>query len=161
MQLDLCLEFECKNNVAEYETFVQGLILAMDMNFKCLKVFGDSQIVTKQVRNSIYCTSHQLKNYQKEVWNLMSKFEAFNIKCIPPTKKIDVDMLANAASNLGPSDDFTHDIFSLELIYRPSNWENVTNFWIFDDDQKIIYLLHSEDTFKASMIDDEQHKTIL
>ena len=57
------LEFECTNNVAEYEALVQGLRKALDLNIKCIEVFGDSQIVARQVRNSINCTSNHLKSY--------------------------------------------------------------------------------------------------
>ena len=39
------LEFDCKNNVVEYEAFVQGLKKALDLHVKCIEVFGDSQVV--------------------------------------------------------------------------------------------------------------------
>ena len=87
----------------------------------------------------------------------MNKFEAFNIKSIPCTKIFDTNMLENASSNLIPSGNFTHDIFYVELIYKLSIPDNITNWRIFDDDQKIIELLHSKDTFRGSVIDDEQH----
>ena len=41
------LEFECMNNVAKYEALVQGLKKALDLNIKCIEVFGDSQIVIR------------------------------------------------------------------------------------------------------------------
>ena len=83
MQLDFHLEFECTNNVVEYEALVQGPRKSIDLNIICLHVFGNSQIAIRQVRDSIHCTSHHLKNYQQEIWNLTNKFEAFNIKSIP------------------------------------------------------------------------------
>ena len=70
-------------------------------------------------------------------------------------------MLVNVASNLSPSDDFTHDKFSIELIYRPSIRNNITSWRIFDDDQRIINFLHSEDTFMGSVISDEQHESLI
>ena len=71
------------------------------------------------------------------------------------------DMLANAVSNLCPSDDFSHDKFSVELIYRSSIPDNITNWRVFEDDKQIINFLHSEDTFKGLVIDDEQHEALL
>jgi hypothetical protein len=68
------LEFECTNNTVEYEALLQGLKKAVDMNVQNLMVFGDSEIVVRQVRNSIHCLSPHLKSYQAEVWNLMHKF---------------------------------------------------------------------------------------
>ena len=69
------LEFECTNNTAEYEALLQGLRKSLDMNIQNLVVFGDSEIVVRQVRDSIHCLSPHLKSYQSEVWNLMSKLD--------------------------------------------------------------------------------------
>ena len=62
MMITCNLEFECTNNVAEYEALMQGLRKALDLQVKCIEVFEDSQIVARQVRNSINCTSNHLKN---------------------------------------------------------------------------------------------------
>ncbi len=36
------LEFDCTNNVAEYEALVHGLQKAINLDIKYFKVFGDS-----------------------------------------------------------------------------------------------------------------------
>ena len=41
------LEFECTNNIAEYEALVQGLKKEIELKVKNLKVYGDSEIVVK------------------------------------------------------------------------------------------------------------------
>ena len=51
MMIACCLEFECTNNVAEYEALVQGLRKALDLQVKYIEVFKDSQIVTRNMRN--------------------------------------------------------------------------------------------------------------
>ena len=86
----------------------------------------------------------------------MNKFEAFNIKSIPPIKNYNANMLENVTSNLSPSNDFTHDRFFVEVIYRSSIPYNITNWGIFDEDQQII-----EGTLRVSVIDDEQHESLL
>ena len=143
--------------MVEYEALMQGIIKALDLRVKCIEVFRDSQIVAHQVRNSINCTSNHLKNYQREVWELISKFEAFNIKSILRSMNSEADMLANVTSNLCPSDDFSHDKFSVELIYKPSIPDNISNWRVFKDDEQIINFLNSKDTFKGSVLDDDQH----
>ena len=35
------------------------------------------------------------------------------------------------------------------------------NWRVFEDDEQIINFLHSEDPFKGSVIDDEQHEALL
>jgi len=57
------LEFECTNNTAEHEALIQGLYKAIGLKVQYLKVFGDSEIVIKQVRNTIHCLSSHLKHY--------------------------------------------------------------------------------------------------
>lgn len=63
MQLYCHLEYKCSYNMAEYETLVQGLRKSINMNIICIELFGDSQVVIKQVSNSIACNSYHLKNY--------------------------------------------------------------------------------------------------
>ncbi|KAI4357265.1 hypothetical protein L6164_001226 [Bauhinia variegata] len=43
------LEFECTNNVAEYEACIWGLKVALDLKIKTLDVFGDSALIIYQV----------------------------------------------------------------------------------------------------------------
>jgi hypothetical protein len=64
----------------------------------------------------------------------------------------EADILANVASKLCPSDDFSHDIFFVELIYRSSIPDNITNWRVLEDGEQILNFLHSEDTFKGSIM---------
>jgi ribonuclease HI len=151
------LEFECTNNIAEYEALLQGLRKALDMNIQNLVVFGDSEIVVRQVRDSIHCLSPHLKSYQSEVWSLMNKFSAFNINSIPRLNNAEADLLANVASKLLPAEGLSPNAFSVELLFRPSVPDNITNWRVFDDDQQIINFLHMEETFQGAVIDERTH----
>ena len=57
----------------------------------------------------------------------MNKFEAFNIRSIPHSMNFEADMLANVDWNLSPSDEFTHDKYSVELIYKALILNNIRN----------------------------------
>jgi ribonuclease HI len=48
------LELECTNNNTEYEALVQGLKKSIDLNIKELKVFGDSEIIIRKVKNIVH-----------------------------------------------------------------------------------------------------------
>jgi ribonuclease HI len=111
------LEFECTNNTAEYEALLQGLRKALNLNIQNLVVFSDSEIVVRQVRDSIQCLSPHLKSYQSEVWNLINKFVAFNINSIPRLNKYEADLLANVASKLFPVEGLSPDAFFVELLF--------------------------------------------
>ena len=50
------------------------------------------------------------------------------------------------------------DAFSVELLFRPSVPDNITNWIFFDDDQQIISFLHMEETFQGAVIDECTHE---
>ena len=143
--------------MAKYEVLLQGLGKELDMDMRNLIVFGDSEIVVKQVRNAIHCLSPHLKSYQTEVWILMHKFSAFNINSIPRMSNSVVDLLANVASKLLPDESLSPNAISIELLFRPLILDNITNWRVFDDDQQIINFLHMEDTFQDAVIDEGTH----
>ncbi|KAI4347842.1 hypothetical protein L6164_008620 [Bauhinia variegata] len=43
------LEFECTNNMAEYEACIRGLKAALDLKIKTLDAFGDSALIIYQM----------------------------------------------------------------------------------------------------------------
>jgi hypothetical protein len=149
--------FKCTNNTAKYKTLLEGLRKSVDMDVKNLMVFGDSEIMVGQVRNSIHCLSPHLKSYQTEVWSLMQTFSAFNINFVPRLSNLKNDLLANVTYKLLPVEGLYPNAFSIELLFRPSILDNITNWRVFDNDQQIINLLHMEDTFQGAIIDEGTH----
>ena len=97
------LEFQCTNNIVEYEALIQGLYKAIALNVKYLQVYGDSEIIVRQVRNMIHCILGHLKHYQTLAQNLTSHFTAFNISILPILQNESANLLANVASRLIPA----------------------------------------------------------
>ena len=121
--------------MAEYEALIQGLKKAIDLGAKALVVLGDSEIIVRQVRNTIHCIEGHLRNYQTEVWNLLLSFEAFNINSIPHYLNQEADLLANVASRLILSKGMLADSFFVELLFRPSIPDNIVNWRVFDHNE--------------------------
>ena len=80
-------------------------------------------------------------------------FNAFNINAVPRLQNTATNLLATYTSRLVP----TNNKYSIELIFRPSVPDNVTNLRVFDDDEHIINVLTNEEYFKESIIDEEEH----
>ena len=97
------------------------------------------------------------KHYQSLVQDLTGYFIAFNISSIPRLQNASADLLANIASKLIPSEDYSPDRFSIELIFRPSIPDNITNWRIFNDDPDIVSFLTSEGSYTNQIIDEDQH----
>ena len=71
-------------------------------------------------------------------------FNAFNINEIPRLQNVAADLLATFASTLVP----TNNKCSIELIFRPSVPDNVTNLGVFDDNEQIIIFLQMKNILK-------------
>ena len=110
------------------------------MNVKKLKFFGNSEIVVRKIRYIIHCLFPHIKGYQSEVLKLISHFNDFNINVISRLQNVVVDLFATSASKLVP----TNNKCSVELIFRPSVPDNITNLRVFDDDEHIINFMMNE-----------------
>lgn len=55
------LEFNCTNNIAEYEALLLGMNLSIDMNIKSLHVRGDSDLIVSRVNKKFVAKNPRLK----------------------------------------------------------------------------------------------------
>jgi hypothetical protein len=74
---------------------------------------------------------------------------------IPRAKNILGDSLSTAASRLSPLEDYESSQFTMELLYKPSVPNNISNWKIFEGDEQIINFQTNQDNFKYLAIDDE------
>jgi hypothetical protein len=87
----------------------------------------------------------------------MNKFSTFNINSIPRLNNFEADLLANAASKLFLVEGLSPNAFFVELLFRLSVPDNITNWRVFYDNQQIISFLHMEETFQGAVIDEGTH----
>jgi ribonuclease HI len=84
ISLSYNLEFETKNNVAEYEALVLGWRDATDMKIEGLTVFGDTELIVHQVKNLYQAKHPRLSAYKNEVWYMIDNFFLdFNVSFVP------------------------------------------------------------------------------
>lgn len=67
MSFSCRLEFDCANNITEYEELLLGLELARDMKIKMLRVIGDSDLVVMQIEDHFVAKNDKLKRYKHAV----------------------------------------------------------------------------------------------
>jgi len=58
------MEFLCSNNTSEYEAYLTGLAIALEMGIKHLKVIGDSNLVVCQAKWSFSLKEPSLAPYR-------------------------------------------------------------------------------------------------
>ena len=94
----------------------------------------------------MFNTFHQLNKDQQEVWNLISKFDSFDIKSILYTENSDTIMLIDEASNLNLDYDMKFGADTCRPLIPSTDWKNP------NDDQY---------TYKGSIINEKQHEAFL
>lgn len=84
------------NNVSEYKALISGLLHAIKCNITSLIVFGDSQLVIKQVNGEYDVKSINLIEFHSTVLRLKQNFEYIEFNHVLRTKNKRADQLANA-----------------------------------------------------------------
>ena len=62
--LSFKLGFSCSNNVAEYEAYLTGLTIALNIGVKHMRVLGDSNLVVSQVKDDFALREQSLAAYR-------------------------------------------------------------------------------------------------
>jgi ribonuclease HI len=94
------LKEECSNNEAEYEALLFGLPLALSMDVRNILVYGDSQLIIRQVNNIYEVRKPELVPYHTAAQILIKKFEHIQLLHIPRSKNSSADALAKLAASL-------------------------------------------------------------
>ena len=128
--------------MAEYESLIQGLLLAQKRGIQALRVYGDSELVVNQVRNQNITKNGLLKSYKHRVWDFLEGFNASNIQSIPRKGNRHADRLAA----IGASYDVPGDLEKkkeqkIRMVVRPAIPDNDIHWQVFESDEKIVSFL--------------------
>jgi len=94
----LRIHFPASNNMAEYETCLHDMRLAMELGVKCLHVYVNSALVINQL-NKVWDTTHEKMDlYCKEIHKLEAKFYGVEYIHVVRDKNQAVDALSKLGS---------------------------------------------------------------
>ncbi|KAK5785767.1 hypothetical protein PVK06_040384 [Gossypium arboreum] len=77
------LDFDCTNNMDEYEARIMRIRAAIERGIRTLEVYGDSALVIYQLRGEWETRDPKLINYQKVVLGLLEEFDDIIFNYIP------------------------------------------------------------------------------
>ena len=100
MALTFKLEFSYSNNTAEYEAYLTGLAIALEMGIKHLRVIGDSNLVVCPTKGSFSLKEPSLTPYRAITQKMEEKFSTFEIEHTPRNKNQFADALAALGSQI-------------------------------------------------------------
>lgn len=86
--------------MAEYEALIIGLEIALEMHIDSLQVFGDSQLIIKQINGQYAIKNVNLIPYHQRAKYVMSQFQEVHIGHIPRSENDKANALANLATSL-------------------------------------------------------------
>ncbi|XP_074374330.1 uncharacterized protein LOC141714711 [Apium graveolens] len=103
IQQALKFGFSATNNVAEYEALIAGLKLASDLEAEVIDIFGDSQLVSKQISGEFKTYNERMARYLTRTQELLSKFPSWKMLNVDREENQWADSLAKLASSNLPT----------------------------------------------------------
>jgi len=130
------LAFDCSNNEAEYEAFITDLKILKKLDAKRISIYGDSELVIKQVKGEYQAKHPQMRAYRCSVLDILRMFPEYTLTVVPQTQNIIVDSLATITSNLNIPTNSSNK-FEIHVKHRPVVPDNLRYLQVFWDDNKI------------------------
>jgi ribonuclease HI len=93
------LDFNCTNNIAEYEALLLGLRKLKAMGIRKAILKSDSQVISNHVDKNSKARDPKLEKYLDAVRGMEASFEGFSIKNIPRGENEHTDLLAKSAAH--------------------------------------------------------------
>ena len=93
------LDFQCTNNIAEYEALLLGLHLLKDLVAKKISAQGDSELVIKKIKGDHSTKNPRLTEYRNATLDLLKTFEKYQLTFIPRAQNYLFNELAFATNN--------------------------------------------------------------
>lgn len=87
----------CTNNYAEYMGLIKGLEWALAAGESCLNVYGDSQLVVRQMLGVYQIKAEHLKPLYKHAVELSQRFTKFSIGWVPRERNARADYYSKKA----------------------------------------------------------------
>jgi ribonuclease HI len=119
-QMILRLDQQCSHNQAEYKAFIFGLELLLEMKIFYVQIYGDSQLVVRQITREYKCGSVILASYLIAAQQLLQQFNECSIQHIPREENADANRMAQNAFgykvNLGDNEK-SGEITSKSLLF--------------------------------------------
>lgn len=79
------------NNVAEWTALVLGLRRARELGVTHLRIFGDSQLVLRQVEGTYRVRHAELKPLADQAKELLRSFAAYGVEWVPRAENAEAD----------------------------------------------------------------------
>jgi ribonuclease HI len=92
------LNFQCTNNIAEYEALMLGLKLSKKLGAKKIMVRGDYELVIKQIKGEYSAKHPRRRAYRNVVLDFLQCFTEIDLQVIPKGQNILADGMVTSVA---------------------------------------------------------------
>jgi ribonuclease HI len=146
------LNFQCTNNIAEYEALMLGLKLLKKVGAKQIMVRGDSELIIKQIKGEYAAKHPRLRAYRNVVLDALQCFTEIDLQVMPRGQNILADGLATSAATCKIPFRSTRP-YTVEVKCRPTVPDNIRYWQVFGNDDQIEDFLQCKNDFECTNID--------
>jgi ribonuclease HI len=121
------------NNQAEYEALLRGLQYLKEAKAISVEIFGDLELVIKQLNGQYKCRSDILRNYYEVCKEILKSFQLVILQHIPRENNEEANRLAQSGSGYRENQEvFANDVYSfgsdLAIPLKKVTSENIVEF---------------------------------
>jgi ribonuclease HI len=111
------------NNQAEYEALLRGLQYFREARAVSVEVYGDSELVIKQLNDQYECKSDALRNYYEKCKEILKSFQLVILQHIPREHNEKANRLAQSASGYRENQEaFAMEVCALGMDPAEDDW---------------------------------------
>jgi ribonuclease HI len=111
------------NNQAEYEVLLRGLQYLKEAKAISVEIFGDSELVIKQLNGQYECRNDISRNYYEECKEILKSFQLVILQHIPRENNGEANKLAQSASGYRENQEvFAIDVYAFGSGLVEDDW---------------------------------------
>ena len=138
--------------MAEYVSLILGLDVLIRMKAQNIYVFGDSELVIRQVEGVYQEKDVRMRAYKNLVLDMLENFQAYSFIDKTRGQKSIVDSLVLSMS-LSVIPIHSSEKYEIEVHHRLAIPENITNWKVFEDDQQVNNFIELKEEFESTQVD--------
>ena len=130
------LDFQCTNNITEYEALLLGLHFLKELGAKKISTQGDLELIINNIKGEYSKKNPRLREYKNSALDLLKTFDKYQLTFIPRAQKCVANELAFVASNWK----IPHAIeeYNVKVKNRPTMLDNINHWQVFEVMNKLM-----------------------
>ena len=121
------------NNIVEYEACILGLEIALELDIRQMEVFGDSNLVLRQIQGDWKTRDVKLRPYHAYLELLVARFDDLRYVHLPRAQNRFADALATLTSSMDIPIDVVVRPLLIELRFAPTYYCLIGETEVQDD----------------------------